>query len=109
MVNEKNQEALFGNIKTLPMSIKFGSKQLQNPTPANVARRLDIFCAISGVLIGYLTTASYIPNNISNIIAGILGMLIGVAQSLKPFYGVETTRQTVDIDNVVEMEKPKDK
>lgn len=82
------------------MAIKFGTKQLQNPTPSQVANVIDIYCAVAGVLIAWITTAGYIPSNASNIIASILGLGIGICQALKPFFGVRPTSNNVPVEDV---------
>lgn len=89
--------------------VKFGTKQLKNPTPANHARVIDITSAVAGGLISWMTTATYIPNNVSNIISSLLGLIIVMSQILKPFFGVQMRQDEVPVEDVVEVEvKPSD-
>ncbi len=87
----------------------FGKKQLGNPTPAGVSTIIDVSSAICGVLITWVSTASFIPNIVTNIVSSILGLVIGILLAIKPFFGVNTTQKTVDIENVSSMEEPENK
>lgn len=84
----------------------FGKNQLKNPTPANTSLIIDIISAVSGVLVSWLLTVNFIPNNISNIIGSILGLVILVVQAIKPFFGVKITGNSVPADKVTGMEQP---
>lgn len=79
--------------------VKFGTKQLKNPTPLSRSKPIDIFSGIAGVVIGWLGTAPYIPSHVTNVLVSVLGLLISVAQVLKPFWGVPA-------EEVTEEEKP---
>ncbi len=84
--------------------VKFGMAQLDNPTPSNRSKPIDMFCAVAGVLIAWTTTAGFIPSEVSNVIASILGLLIGVGQAIKPFFGVVTRQQEVPSEDVSTMD-----
>ena len=89
------------------MTIRFGRKQLKNPTPRDVAFRLNIIMAICTAVSGWLSSASYIPTKSSTIAASILSLVVLICMAIKPFYGVETTKKSVPIGDVGEMEVPK--
>lgn len=78
----------------------FGTKQYSNPTPANVNNIVSAISAIGGVLIAWLQTATFIPDNTSEIISGIVGLIIGIAQGVRPFFGVEVTQSEVPTEQV---------
>lgn len=88
--------------------MKFGTKQLNNPTPTKVSNFIQVFTIICGALVAWIATASFIPSNVATVIQSVLGLLLTMAQGLKPFFGVATSQQAVPIDEVGEMEeKPK--
>ena len=89
-------------------TVKFGTKQLQNPTPSGHSKVIDLFTAVAGVVIAWLVTATYIPNSVSNVISSILGLLIGVAQAVKPFFGVITTQHDIPKEDVTAMDATTD-
>lgn len=88
------------------MAVKFGIKARQSPTPRNIGNGLDIASAILGASVGYITTASYIPANITIILSSIFGFLVTLCQVLKPFFGVKNPPLKVNIEDVTEMEEP---
>lgn len=88
--------------------ISFGRKQLRNPTPANVGSIIAVFTIIAGIILGWIGTAQFIPAGLSSTIQSILGLLIAIANGVKPFFGVETTQQKVNIEDVTAMESKPD-
>ena len=86
-------------------NVKFGTNQLGNPTPSRIGMGLDIFTGVAGCVIAWLTTAAFIPSTVSNVLSSILGLLIGISQVIKPFFGVQTTRKNVSVDDVTEMKE----
>lgn len=86
-------------------NITFGKTGMSMPTPSWVAFWIDIFSAVAGVLITWLLTASYIPSNVSNIIGSILGLLLSIAQVIKPFFGVANAPSKVPVEEVTAMDE----
>jgi len=84
--------------------IKFGRKQLGNPSPANISSIIAIFTVVASIVATWVGTANFIPAKPSTIIQSVLTLLIGIANGIKPFFGVETNQQKVDVDDVTEME-----
>lgn len=84
-------------------NIKFNTAQLNNPTPRGVARVFKMIIAINAAVTIWLGTASYIPNNISNIFGSILSLVTLLCVALEPFFGVETAKTSVPIADVTEM------
>lgn len=91
------------------MAILFGVNQINRPTPANWANAIQIFTVIAAIVLAWIGTsaASFIPIKESGIVQSILGLLIGIANGLKPFLGVATNQTSVPIEQVQEMEEPK--
>lgn len=89
------------------MAILFGAKQLKNPTPSRVGNFIQVFTVIAACVLAWIGTASFIPANTSSVMQSILGLLIGIANGIKPFFGVKTEETQVDIEDVGEMQEPK--
>lgn len=89
-------------------TVKFGAKQFNNPTPASWSNGIQIFTVIASVVLAWIGTANFISASLSSIIQSILGLLIGIANGLKPFLGVETSKKEIPIEQVAEMEVPKE-
>lgn len=89
------------------MAVKFGAGQLNNPTPAGWSNGIQIYTVIAAIILAWIGTANFIPASTSSITQSILGLTIGIANGLKPFFGVETTQKQVPIEDVKEMEPPK--
>ena len=91
------------------MPVKFGPKQFKNPTPTKLGNGIQIFTVVAAIVLAWLgtATANFIPLKESGITQSILGLLIGIANGLKPFFGVETTQKEVPIENVSGMDESK--
>ena len=89
------------------MAMQFGTKQLKNPTPSSVGNVIQVFTVIAACVLAWIGTASFIPANTSSVMQSILGLLIGIANGIKPFFGVKTEDKKVDIENVTSMDVPK--
>lgn len=89
------------------MAIKFNAQQLKNPTPTNLSNGIQVFTVIGGIIIGWVGTANFIPVQTAGMIQSILGLLVGIANGIKPFFGVETTDTEVPIEQVGEMDTKK--
>jgi len=89
------------------MAMQFGRKQLKNPTPSIVGNVIQVFTVIAACVLAWIGTASFIPAAPSSVIQSILGLLIGIANGIKPFFGVKTDDKKVNIENVTSMDEPK--
>jgi len=89
------------------MAIQFGTKQLKQPTPTSVGNIIQVFTVVAAIVLAWIGTASFIPAKESSIIQSILGLLIGISNGVKPFFGVKTNTDSVDIENVSQMDEPK--
>ncbi len=84
--------------------VKFGRQQWGKPTPAKIGFIVMLVSAIAGGLQLWMGTASYIPTKISEILQSILGLIIMLANILRPFFGVPVDSKTVPADKVTEIE-----
>lgn len=90
--------------------VKFGRKQLNNPTPKGVAFRINIIMAICTAVSGWISSVGFIPAKPSTITSGLLSLVVLICMAIKPYYGIETTEKEVPIQDVGEMEeKPETK
>jgi len=90
--------------------VKFGTKQLNNPTPHNVSMLFDFMAGALGIIGGFVTTAAFISHDVSDVISSVISaLLIPLLLLAKRFFGVTTPPEDVPVDQVSEMEtKPKD-
>lgn len=89
------------------MAVLFGTKQLKNPTPSKVGNFIQVFTVVASLMLAWIGTASFIPAYESSIIQSILGLLVGISNGIKPFFGVKPTGETVDVEDVTQMDEPK--
>lgn len=88
------------------MNIRFGKAQRSNPTPASVSNRIDFTCGALGLISMWLTTAQYIPTMFSDIFSSIsTGLIIPILLLTKKYWGVETDRKRISIDEVGEIKE----
>lgn len=87
--------------------VKFGTSQLKNPTPSKWSVGIQIFTVVAAAVLAWLGTASFIHPGTASIIQSVLGLLITIANGLKPFLGVETNQENIPIENVGEMDTKK--
>lgn len=82
-------------------------KGLQGPTPKFIARRIDIWSAIFGVLTVSVNSAPFINATQASSFSWFLGMGTALLQAVKPFYSVQTTETEVPIEDVEVMDTHK--
>lgn len=84
--------------------IQFGKAQKDNPTPASVSNWFDFFSGLFGILMTAITAAPFIPQTASEIIVYVLGVLIGILQFSKPYFGVKVYASSVPTQDVAEID-----
>lgn len=89
------------------MAMKFGTQQLNQPTPRNVGRTFKIIIAINSAITVWMGTADYIPSFTAKVVGSILSLVTLLCVSLEPFFGVQTNQKNIPIEQVSEMEEPK--
>lgn len=104
LVNKPIDSFIIKN-KTKMATVQFGTGQLKNPTPSGLSNYIQVFTVVGAIVLAWVGTASFIPLQTSSIIQSILGLLIGIANGIKPFFGVETNQKTVPIEDVTAMDE----
>lgn len=84
--------------------VKFGRKQLGNPTPSGVAFKLNIAIAICTATSGWISSVAFIPPKPSTITSSLLSLVVLILMGVKPYFGVENTGKEVPIEDVAQME-----
>lgn len=84
--------------------IKFGTKQVSNPTPAVVNLWVRVFTVASGVFMGWMATANIMGPNTKGVLNSILGLLIGLTNGIAPLFGIDITSKSVPADKVTAIE-----
>ncbi|HYD90361.1 MAG TPA: hypothetical protein VEA37_02615 [Flavobacterium sp.] len=83
------------------METKFGPKQINNPTPNWISNFIDFIVGVLGVVSAFLTTAAFIPQNVSDITSSIIsGLATPILLYIKRYFGVTTGSTIVHIDDV---------
>lgn len=89
--------------------VKFGRKQLLNPTPKGVAFRINIIMAICTAVSGWISSVGFIPARPSTITSSLLSLVVLICMAIKPYYGVETSEKNIPIEDVGQMEEDEKK
>lgn len=86
--------------------VKFGRRQLGNPTPQGTSVMMDFYAGLCGIVAAFITTAKFIPHDWSDPISTILtGLCIPVLLYMKRFFGVQIQQTSIDIDKVAEIKQ----
>lgn len=80
--------------------VKFGTKQLNNPTPSNINLWVRVFTITAAVFLGWMATASVMGPNTKDIITQVLGLALGLVNGLAPLFGVDINSKSVPADQV---------
>jgi len=88
-------------------NISFGASSFNKPTPSRLNNWIQIFTVVGSLILAWVGTANFIPAKESGIIQSILGLLIGIANGIKPFFSVDTTQTSVPIEDVTAMDETK--
>lgn len=88
--------------------VKFGTKQMSNPTPAGINLWVRVFTIVGGIFIGWMQTTNLIGPLTQGAISSILGLLLAIANGLAPLFGVDLgSAKTVPVDQVTAVETEK--
>lgn len=69
--------------------MKFGRKQIFNPTPASINFWVRVYTIVAGAFIGWMQTAPYIGVKTQAMLSSIIGLTLGIANGLAPLFGTE--------------------
>jgi hypothetical protein len=84
--------------------IRFGGRQLKNPTPASFERFAKIFIGLSGLVMAWMPTNNLVPHHIQDVITPINNLANSVMIFLLPFFGVKVEENSVPKEDVTSME-----
>lgn len=90
------------------MAIKFGRKQLDNPTPRGIDFWMKVYIAVAGVFLGWMQTNSLIGVHAQATVSSILGLTISLAVCIAPFFGVPIKSDTIPTEDAAVVEEKKD-
>jgi hypothetical protein len=80
--------------------VKFGTGQVNNPTPAGINLWVRIFTIVGGIFIGWMQTTNLIGPMTQGAISSILGLLLAIVNGLAPLFGVDISSKTVPTEKV---------
>lgn len=69
--------------------MKFGRKQLTNPTPASINFWIRVYTVVAGVFMGWMQTAAFIGPKTQAMLSSILGLTVALGNGIAPFFGVK--------------------
>jgi hypothetical protein len=84
--------------------IKFGTSQVNNPTPSKINLWVRVFTVASGVFMGWMSTNNLIHPVTQSYISSVLGLGIGLCNGVAPLFGVQVNSDTVPKDDVKSMD-----
>lgn len=89
-------------------AVKFGRKQIGNPTPASLNFWVRVVTVICSTAIGWLSTTSDLmgPKSLK-LTMGILGLTLALCNGLAPLFGVQVKDEDVPIEDVAAIEDTK--
>lgn len=85
-------------------SVKFGYKQILNPTPASLNRAVRATTVVIGVFMAWMATASVIGTHTKDTITQILGLMLGLINGLAPLFGIPLVGNNVPAADVTAIE-----
>ena len=83
--------------------IKFGTSQINKPTPAGVNLGVRIFTITGGIFLGWMQTTPLINVHSQATISSILGLLLAITNGIAPLFGVNTTQRSIPTTEVKAM------
>lgn len=86
------------------MAMKFGRKQLKNPTPTSIGSFVTFASVVLGIIVAWIGSATWIPAGPSTIIQSVGGLLVTILNGVKPFFGTTAQADDIPVDQVSEME-----
>ena len=86
-------------------TIKFGPRQLRNPTPAKINLGVRIFTIVAGIFLGWMQTDTIINIEAHSkaVTSSILGLLLAIINGIAPLFGVNTTQTIIPKEDVAAM------
>ncbi len=86
--------------------IKFGTKQIGNPTPASINLWVRIISVTGLVFISWMATATIMGPKTKDVVNQVLGLVLGLINVLAPLFGVQVSGK-VDVSEVTAVDETK--
>jgi len=81
--------------------IKFSAGQFNKPTPLSFVRIVMIYTAVAGFFNTWLQSGQdLIGPNSTHLISQLMSLTNGLAAVLLPFFGVETKKENIPVEDV---------
>lgn len=88
-------------IKLMNMAdVKFGTSQVNNPTPSGINLWVRVFTVVSGAFITWMAMTNLMGPNTKVEVAGVIGTITTIINGLAPFFGVDIQSRSVPTDKV---------
>lgn len=84
--------------------VKFGTQQINNPTPANLNLWVRVFTISASAFMAWMATASIMGPNTKDIINQVLGLALILCNGLAPLFGVQVSGGDVPVKDVAAIE-----
>lgn len=84
--------------------VKFGFKQIINPTPAAINRAVRAATVVIATFMAWMATASVMGPHIKDILTQILGLILALINGLAPLFGVPLEGNPVPAADVAAVE-----
>lgn len=84
--------------------IKFGWRQIINPTPAALNRAVRAATVIIAIFMAWMATASIMGPHIKDILNQILGLVLALINGLAPLFGIPLEGNPVAAKDVAAVE-----
>jgi hypothetical protein len=89
--------------------IKFGTGQVNNPTPSGINKWVRVFTVVAGAFIAWMATTNLMGPITKTEVAGIVGLAMGIVNGLAPLFGVDVPTNSVPTDRVTAIDtKPEE-
>lgn len=84
--------------------VKFGWKQIINPTPAAINRAVRAATVVIAIFMAWMATASIMGPHLKDILTQTLGLILALINGLAPLFGVPLGGQSVPAADVAAVE-----
>ncbi len=87
---------------------QFGLDQINNPTPTWVMKALQLYVALAGAVVTWLSTTGVelMGPKSYKLTTGLIGLSLLVATAISPFFGVDVKSKYVKTSDVTAMDQP---
>lgn len=80
--------------------VKFGTSQVNNPTPSGINLWVRVFTVVAGAFIAWMATTNLMGPVTKSEVAGAIGLAMGIVNGIAPLFGVDVQSRSVPTDKV---------